>query len=136
MSSQETPARKHADAAIRRPATYVVGAVALVTTMVVAALMTEAIVGPERSFSSPLLTWALWVPCLVAIACRGKRSTRVFAALLGAAVGALVWLVGHELCRTPLTAGTVTTGAFIASAITAFGLCPGSRTEQTHDSPR
>ena len=136
MSSQETSAQKRTDAAIRRPATYAVGAVALLTTMVVAALTTEAIVGPERSFSSPLLTWALWVPCLVAIACPGKRATRVFAALLGATVGAIVWLVGHEFLSAPMTAGTFTGAAFVASAVTAFGLCPGSRTEQTRESPR
>ena len=113
-----------ADDAIGRPATYVIVAVTLLTTMVVAALMTEAIVGPERSFSSPLLTLAIWVPCLVAIVCPGKRSTRVVAALLGAAVGVVVWLVGHEVLSAPIAAGILTSAAFIASAITTCGLCP------------
>jgi hypothetical protein len=34
-----------------------------------------------------------------------------------------MWLVGHEVLSAPIAAGTVTSAAFIASAITTCGLC-------------
>jgi len=84
---------------LRRPSTYVLGAVTLLLAMVVADLATKATLGPGRS---PMpLTWTLWSPCLVAIGSSGKRSERFMAVIVGSGVGVLVWAWGWRLSIIP-----------------------------------